>query len=87
MKKIGVFTPHFEGFRQHIYNLFTEIDLARGNYDMDTFKTSKRGLASCLKNIPHLIGQKMGKIHPSPRIVYFLFTKIDSANKNAPFSA
>ena len=41
MKKIGVFTPRFEGFQQHIYNLFTEIDLVRGNYDMDTFKTSK----------------------------------------------
>jgi len=41
MKKIGVLAPHFEGFRQHIYNLFTKIDLARGNYDMDTFKTSK----------------------------------------------
>jgi hypothetical protein len=41
MKKIGVFTPHFEGFRQYVYNLFTEIDLARGNYDMDTIKTSK----------------------------------------------
>ena len=40
-EKIEVFTPHFEGLRQHVYNLFTEIDLVRGNYDMDTFKTSK----------------------------------------------
>jgi len=38
-----------------------------------------------LKNIPHLIGQKMGKIHPSIRIVYFLFTKIDSVNKKCAF--
>ena len=37
------------------------------------------------KIIPHLIGQKMGKIHPSLRIVYFLFTKIDSANKKCAF--
>ena len=51
----------------------------------DTFKTSKWGLASCLKNIPHLIGQKIGKIHPSLRIVYFLFTKIDLANKKCAF--
>lgn len=35
-----------------------------------------------LKNIPHLIGQKMGKMHPSLRIVYFLFTKIERTNKN-----
>ena len=41
MKKIGVFTPHLEGFRQHIYNLFTEIDFVSGYYDMDTIKTSK----------------------------------------------
>ena len=34
MKKIGVFTPHFEGFRQHIYNLFTEINLVSGIYAM-----------------------------------------------------
>ena len=84
-EKIGVLAPHFEGFRHYIYDLFTEIDLARGNYDMDTFKTSKWGLASCLKNIPHLIGQKMGKMHPSIRIVYFLFTKIDRANKKCAF--
>lgn len=29
----------------------------------------------------------MGKFHPSLRIVYCLFTKIDLANKNAPFGA
>ena len=34
-----------------------------------------------LKNTSHLIGQKMGKMSPSLHIVYFLFTKIDSANK------
>ena len=42
-------------------------------------------LILALKNIPHLIGQKMGKIHPSLRIVYFLFTKIDRANKKCAF--
>lgn len=41
MKKIGVFTPHFEGFQQYVYNLFTEIDLVSENYDMDTIETSK----------------------------------------------
>ena len=40
-----------------------------------------------LENIPHLIGQKMGKIHPSPRIVYVLFTKADFANKKMRLSA
>ena len=33
------------------------------------------------------IGQKMGKIHPSPRIVYVLFTKADFANKKMRLSA
>lgn len=38
MKKIGVFTPHFEGFQQHIYNLFTEIDIVSGNSDIRALK-------------------------------------------------
>ena len=38
-----------------------------------------------LKNTSHLIGQKMGKMSPLLRIVYFLFTKIDSANKKCAF--
>ena len=42
-------------------------------------------LLLALKNIPHLIGQKMGKIQVLLRIVYFLFTKIDSENKKCAF--
>ena len=37
--------------------------------------------------MPHLIGQKMGKIQSSPRIVYVLFTKADFANKKMRLSA
>lgn len=110
MKKIGVFTPHFEGFWQHIYNLFTEIDLvsrkrtmlaiakATSNRSCPHFEGMKlspeitfvsrpqnEALLFALKIIPHLIGQKMGKMHPSLRIVYFLFTKNDSANKKCAF--
>ena len=88
MQKIGVFTPHFEGLRRDIYNLFTEIDLAGEICAMGHHQDLK--MRSCplpRKIIPHLIGQKMGKIHPSPRIVYVLFTKADFANKKMRLSA
>ena len=52
-----------------------------------TIKTSKWGLAHWLKIAPHLIGQKMGKMSPSPRIVYFLFTKIDCCKQKMHLSA
>lgn len=52
-----------------------------------TIKTSKWGLAPWLKIAPHLIGQKMGKMYPSPRIVYFLFTKIDCCKQKMRLSA
>ena len=52
-----------------------------------TIKTSKWGLAHWLKIVPHLIGQKMGKMSPSPRIVYFLFTKIDCCKQKMHLSA
>lgn len=86
MKKIGVFTPHFEGLWRDIYNLFTEIDLLRRNCAMGDYQDLK--MRSCplpRKIIPHLIGQKIAKFHPSLRIVYFLFTKIDSAKKKCAF--
>jgi hypothetical protein len=38
MKKIGVFTPYFEDFGQHIYNMFTEIDIVSGNSDIRELK-------------------------------------------------
>ena len=52
-----------------------------------TIKTSKWGLAHWLKIVPHLIGQKMGKMSPSPRIVFFLFTKIDCCKQKMHLSA
>ena len=86
MKKIGVLVTHFEGFGRCFYNLFTEIDLVRRNCVMGDYQDLK--MRSCplpRKIIPHLIGQKMVKFHPSLRIVYFLFTKIDRANKKCAF--
>ena len=38
MKKIEVLAPHFEGFLQHIYNLFTKIDIVSGNSDIRALK-------------------------------------------------
>lgn len=52
-----------------------------------TIKTSKWGLAPWLKIVPHLIGQKMGKMSPSLHIVYFLFTKIDCCKQKMRPSA
>lgn len=53
-------------------------------YYLGSFLTA---LLLTIPNIPHLIGQKMGKIPPSPRIVYVLFTKADFANKKMRLSA
>ena len=88
MKKIGDLVTHFDGFGRCFYNLFTEIDLVRRNCAMGDYQDLK--MRSCplpRKIIPHLIGQKRVKFHPSLRIVYFLFTKIDSAKKKMRLSA
>ena len=37
-EKNGVLAPHFEGFQQNIYNLFTEIDIVSGNSDIRALK-------------------------------------------------
>ena len=60
MKKIGVFTPHFEGFWQHIYNLFTEIDLVSEKRTMLAIAK-----ATSNRSCPHFEGMKL-----SPEITF-----------------